>query len=50
MLQIAKTVGAELLVIGGRRRTPVGKALMGSATQKIILGAPCPVLVVMPDA
>ena len=50
VLQMAKTVGAEVLVIGGRRRTPVGKALLGSVAQRIILGAPCPVLVVMPDA
>ncbi len=49
ILKIATKVDAELLVIGGRRRTPVGKALMGSATQKIILGARVPVLVVMPE-
>ena len=35
-------VGAELLVIGGRRRSPVGKAFMGSLTQKIILDADVP--------
>jgi nucleotide-binding universal stress UspA family protein len=47
---MATKVDAEVLVIGGRRRTPVGKALLGSVAQRIILGAPCPVLVVMPDA
>ena len=36
----------ELLVIGGRRRSPVGKALLGSITQSIILAADFPVLVV----
>jgi nucleotide-binding universal stress UspA family protein len=36
-------------VIGGRRRSPVGKAVMGSHTQKIILGARVPVLVMMPE-
>jgi nucleotide-binding universal stress UspA family protein len=49
ILKIADEVDAELLVIGGRRRTPVGKALMGSNTQRIILGAKAPVLVVMPE-
>ncbi len=49
ILRLTEKTEAELLVIGGRRRTPVGKALMGSATQKIILGARVPVLVMMPD-
>lgn len=38
--------GADLLVIGARRRSPVGKALMGSLTQSILLAAQLPVLVV----
>ncbi len=37
---------AELLVIGARRRNPVGKLFMGSVTQKLILRADIPVLVV----
>jgi nucleotide-binding universal stress UspA family protein len=49
ILQQAVKADAELLVIGGRRRSAVGKALMGSTTQKVILGATMPVLVVMPD-
>ena len=40
----------ELLVIGARRRSPVGKMLMGSVTQTIILRADVPVLVVQPPA
>lgn len=38
--------GAELIVIGLRRRTPVGKLLLGSNAQRILLDAPCPVLAV----
>lgn len=37
---------AELVVIGLRRRTPVGKMLMGSAAQQILLDVDCPILAV----
>ena len=40
---------AEVLVIGARRRSPLGKFLLGSATQTIILDAPMPVLVIKGD-
>jgi len=46
ILSLADQAGADLLVIGGRRRSPVGKAFLGSVTQNLILGARCPVLVV----
>jgi nucleotide-binding universal stress UspA family protein len=37
------------LVIGGRRRTPVGKALFGSVTQSILLESETPVISVMEE-
>jgi len=40
---------AELIVVGIRHRTPVGKLLLGSVAQRIILEARCPVLAVKPD-
>jgi nucleotide-binding universal stress UspA family protein len=43
---LALAADADLLVIGARRRSPVGKFLMGSIAQQIILEAPVPVLVV----
>ncbi|HSE10225.1 MAG TPA: universal stress protein [Nocardioidaceae bacterium] len=46
LLGVAREVSAELLVIGVRRRTPVGKLLLGSTAQTVILEAPCPVLAV----
>jgi nucleotide-binding universal stress UspA family protein len=46
LVDLADEVGAELLVIGARRRSPVGKALMGSVAQTVILEARVPVLVV----
>jgi len=50
VLELATEADAELLVIGARRRSPVGKFLLGSVTQSIILDAPIPVLVVKADA
>lgn len=41
---------AQLLVVGIRHRNPVGKLLLGSVAQKLILECPKPVLAVKPDA
>lgn len=46
LLAVADEVAAELIVIGLRRRTAVGKFLLGSSAQEILLGADCPVLAV----
>ncbi|MEJ5914566.1 universal stress protein [Pseudokineococcus sp. 1T1Z-3] len=37
---------AQLVVVGTRRRSPVGKFLLGSTAQQIILGSEAPVMVV----
>ncbi len=46
LIGIAEEVEAELIVIGLRRRTPVGKLILGSNAQRILLDASCPVLAV----
>lgn len=46
LIAVAQEVGADFIVIGLRRRTPVGKLLLGSNAQRILLDAACPVLAV----
>ena len=46
ILRLAGELNAELIVIGLRRRTPVGKLILGSQAQTILLEADCPVLAV----
>lgn len=46
LLRCADEEDVDLLVIGIRRRSPVGKLLLGSNAQEIILHAACPVLCV----
>ncbi len=49
LVAAAERTSAQLIVIGLRRRSPVGKLILGSNAQRILLDAPCPVLAVKPD-
>jgi nucleotide-binding universal stress UspA family protein len=46
VLDVAEETEAELIVIGLRRRTAVGKLILGGSAQRILLDASCPVLAV----
>ena len=45
-VDLATETDARMIVIGLRKRSPVGKLIMGSNSQQILLEAPCPVLAV----
>jgi nucleotide-binding universal stress UspA family protein len=46
-ISVVEETDPRYLVIGGRRRSPAGKAVFGSNTQDILLGSPVPVVTVM---
>jgi len=49
LITAAEENDGSLIVIGLRRRSPVGKLILGANAQRILLDAPCPVLAVKPD-
>ena len=46
VIDAAGETAAEVVVIGLRRRTALGKLVLGSTAQRLLLGLDCPVLAV----
>jgi nucleotide-binding universal stress UspA family protein len=50
LISAAEEVNADFIIIGLRRRTPVGKLILGSNAQRILLDASCPVMAVKAES
>ncbi len=49
IVQVAKTLPADLIVIGTHGRTGLAHVLVGSVAERVVRHAPCPVLTVRPE-
>lgn len=50
ILNVAEEGDVDAIVLGGRKRSPAGKAIFGSVTQSVILNTDRPVVVTGSDA
>jgi nucleotide-binding universal stress UspA family protein len=44
LLRLSLERGADLIVLGAQRRSPVERAIFGSTARRLVRSAPCPVL------
>jgi nucleotide-binding universal stress UspA family protein len=49
ILDLARELDVDLISVSGRERSPAGKALLGSVSQEVLLGADRPVLFTKTD-
>lgn len=49
IIAAADAEGADLIVVGSHRRGTLGRAILGSVSDRVVREATCPVLVVPPD-
>lgn len=45
IINFAETINADEIIIGTKKRSKIGKFVLGSTTQFLVLNAPCPVIV-----
>jgi nucleotide-binding universal stress UspA family protein len=50
LLEIARAENAAFLVVGSRGRGPIASRVLGSVSRRLVEEAPCPVVVVPPNA
>ena len=46
IVNFAQAINADEIIIGSQKRSRIGKFVLGSTTQFVVLNAPCPVVVV----
>ncbi|MCY4730739.1 universal stress protein [Natronomonas gomsonensis] len=49
IVSVAKETNTDMLFVGGRKRSPTGKAVFGSTSHRVLMNAPCPVTFVRQD-
>ncbi|MGQ3329815.1 MULTISPECIES: universal stress protein [Halorubrum] len=49
IVEVAAELDVDGITMSGRRRSPTGKMLFGSTTQSVLLGAGCPVTVILDE-
>ena len=49
ILELAESPEVSLVIVGLRKRSPLGKLILGSVSRDILLSVPGPVLAVKPD-
>ncbi|MDG5777658.1 universal stress protein [Haloarculaceae archaeon H-GB2-1] len=49
IVDLSEDMDADLVVVGGHKRSPTGKAVFGSTAQQVMLNAACPVTFVRKD-
>ncbi|WP_225334177.1 universal stress protein [Halomicrobium urmianum] len=49
IVSMAEDESADLVIVGGRKRSPTGKAVFGSTAQEVMLESPAPVTFVRGD-